>query len=191
MVDWVDGPISLSAYAAHRGCSKQAVSQAIQSQRLLRSIVRVKGQPKIADVALADHEWQSNTGRPTRQKSESSTAPPADTADVTIQESIHPGQVISASTLIEAQRIATLERARKLRLENDVAEGRLVSVDRVAKESFEAERIIRESVLNLPARIGGELHAERDPGRFVIKFDFALREALNLAADALEAIAHG
>jgi len=52
---------SLSAYAAHRRCSKQAVHAAVQRGRLQRSVQRFDGVPRIVDFALADREWNGNT----------------------------------------------------------------------------------------------------------------------------------
>lgn len=55
-------PISLRDYAKARGVSPMAVSKAIKSGRLVRSVVRDhRGQPKIGDVALADREWAAGT----------------------------------------------------------------------------------------------------------------------------------
>jgi len=56
-------PISLRAYAKRRaaaglpGSSPEAVSKAVKSGRLSRSVVLVDGEPKIADPELADREW--------------------------------------------------------------------------------------------------------------------------------------
>jgi hypothetical protein len=54
-------PISVRAYARHRGCSAPAVLKAIDRGRLRLSIVIEGGKAKIADVALADREWAENT----------------------------------------------------------------------------------------------------------------------------------
>ncbi len=59
--------LSLRAYAIRRkaaglpGGSAEAVSKAIAERRLKKSVVRVNGQPKIADAELADREWEANT----------------------------------------------------------------------------------------------------------------------------------
>jgi hypothetical protein len=53
--------ISLSAYAKHRGVSKQAVSKAVERERLKQSVVIIDGRPRIANVELADREWAQNT----------------------------------------------------------------------------------------------------------------------------------
>ena len=54
-------PTSVRAYARHRGCTHQAVRKAIHEGRLEASITHVKGKPKIADIELADKEWEAKT----------------------------------------------------------------------------------------------------------------------------------
>lgn len=54
-------PLSLRAYARHRGVSHEAVRKAIETGRLAVSITRVDGQPQICDAELADLEWEENT----------------------------------------------------------------------------------------------------------------------------------
>jgi hypothetical protein len=54
-------PLSLRAYAKRRNCSHVAVRNAIKAGRLVKSVVDVDGQPKIADPELADREWKANT----------------------------------------------------------------------------------------------------------------------------------
>jgi hypothetical protein len=53
--------MSLTAYAKLRGVSVMAVSNAVKTGRLVASVARVRGQPKIRDAALADREWDANT----------------------------------------------------------------------------------------------------------------------------------
>lgn len=54
--------MSLRAYAARRGVSAMAVSKAIESGRLKKSVKRdSRGQPKIKDPELADREWEAST----------------------------------------------------------------------------------------------------------------------------------
>lgn len=189
----VDESVSLSDYAKHRGCSKQAVSKAVESGRLLRSIIRVDGKPRIADIGLADQEWERRVVRAPKAKLAASEPPAAAPAAQAPPPAEPPdaGRPLVAVDLFEAQRLSTLELARKRKLENDEREGRLVAVDKVAKEAFEAERTIRESVLNLPARIAGELAAETDTARIYALLDAALRQALSETADLLMQADHG
>ena len=183
-------PLTFLQYATRRGVTPPAVFHAQARGRLVQSVSRASGQWMVIDPDLADREWDATLRQRQAGKTRQSAADDEDSpaAALVIDAS---GTVISAETLIEAQRLATLQRERKLRLENDVTESRLIPVERLTKEAFEAERIIRESILNLPARIAGELHAEQDFGRFYVKLDQALREALNLASDTLLATAHG
>lgn len=54
--------LSLREYAKRRGVSPPTVSRAVKTKRLLKSVVYDRhGDPKIADVALADQEWEANT----------------------------------------------------------------------------------------------------------------------------------
>ncbi len=60
-------PLALYAYGKHRkalglpGGDWRAVSRAIKTQRLVKSVVHVDGEPKIIDAARADAEWARNT----------------------------------------------------------------------------------------------------------------------------------
>jgi phage terminase Nu1 subunit (DNA packaging protein) len=74
---------SLVAYARHRkerglpGATYQAVQRAVKDGRLVRSVVRVRGRPKIRSFAAADKEWAENTDETRLPPAE----PDADTAD--------------------------------------------------------------------------------------------------------------
>src|SRR3954466_1164370 len=64
-MDTVNEPVSLTAYAKHRGCSTPMVSKAISRGRLTEAaVVYVNGQPKIRDIETADLEWDRNRSRP-------------------------------------------------------------------------------------------------------------------------------
>lgn len=204
------GRHTLGEYSRHRGVSVAAVSQAITKGRLTEySVGRdEKQRPYIRDFARADEEWDKNAARrtktapialvvsnkpapaPTMPSAPSAPAAPiAATVMVASVESDGDGEQgeldLRPPTLIDSQTQANLERARKLRLENDVTESRLIPVDLVKKERFEADRIVRESILNLPARVSGELAVETDPARVQLRLELLLREALNAAADSV------
>lgn len=56
--------MSLSDYARRKGVTVVSVSKAVKSGRLRQSVTRdERGQPKIADVEVADREWEANTRR--------------------------------------------------------------------------------------------------------------------------------
>jgi hypothetical protein len=157
------------------GVSEAAIRKAVKAGKLKDSVVYENGHPVIADMERACLEWQRQRAHETR----------------TVDADAEGGTVISAETLVEAQRLATIERARKLRLENDLREGSLVELSKVNREAFEAERIVREAILNLPARLSAELAGETDSGRVYLRLDAALRDALNAAAHTLETAVAG
>jgi hypothetical protein len=54
--------LTIRGYARHRGCSHQAVRQAIKRNRLVNSIVRdAAGRVVIVDARAADKEWAERT----------------------------------------------------------------------------------------------------------------------------------
>lgn len=75
-------PISCRAYAKHRNVTPMAVSLAIKTGRLSRSVVRdAMGSPKIASIALADQEWEANTDH-TRSPQRAEPLPEVESSDV-------------------------------------------------------------------------------------------------------------
>lgn len=158
--------LSLRAFARRKRVDEKAVRKAVTSGRLSRSIGKdAKGRPFVADVKLADEEWKQNAGQVPQT-----------------------AKVIPHDTLVEAQRAATLERGRKLRLDNDLRSGQLIEVAKVKREWFDAARTIRKAIQNIPARLSAELAAESDAGRVYSKLDAALREALVSLADDVQAV---
>jgi hypothetical protein len=163
----VTARLSLRAFAKRQGVTENAVRKAVASGRLSRSIGRDKARkPFVKDPELGDAEWVTNA-QPQPDK----------------------GKVIPQNTLVEAQRSVTLERARKLRLDNDLKDGRLIEVATVKREWFEAARTIRKAMQNIPARLSAEIAAESDAARVYLKLDAAIREALASLADDVEAVA--
>lgn len=166
----VPAPVSLRAFAKVLGVSHPAVRKAIAAGRLSTLVVgkNERGQPVILNVEAARMEWEANASRPTKPAG----APKASTA---------------ASSLASVQRDIGLERKEKLRFENDLRRGRYVLLEDAKREAFEAERIIREGVLNIATRLAPELAAETDPHRVYALLDKELRAALGRIADDLEA----
>ena len=174
----VSGGLSLRAFAKSIGVSDTAVRKAIKAGRLGDAVGQdAAGVPRILDPEAATERWHqtTRTGAGVRDRHPSSRA-------------LAPH--VEAGSLVDAQRMATSERARKLKLENDAREGRLVPVDKVKREAFDAMRLVRDSLLNIPSRIAGELAAETDAAVVFRKLDAAIREALASTADALTATVH-
>lgn len=193
--------LSLRKFADLVGVSEKAIRKGIKSGRLQGFVgTTATGQPVIANVDGARAAWDSTRRvvAPPHDRPKPIPIPPPPQAEATgssLPVADRPsggdgypphGMPLTAKSLTDATILATLERARKLRLENDVAEGRLVSIEVVSKVQFESMRIVRESILNLPARLAGELAAQTDPARVQIMLETALREALIQTADAME-----
>jgi hypothetical protein len=168
-------PLSLRAFAKRLGVSQPAVTKAIKAGRLVHAVGHnAKGQPQIIDFDLGRQEWNANAAKPTR-------VPPPATED----DQAEPGK----DTLNEAQRLLTLEKLREKRIAIDVRLGQLVEKKAVAKILFEGDRILREQILNLPARLAPELAAETDVAKIQLRLDAAIRQALSATADRYGALA--
>lgn len=166
-------PISNSKFAKRHKVSRQAVIKAIRTGRLRES---VNASGEIIDVDLADREWKANATQP------ANAGKPVN-AGRGPQRAPKP----AGDTLAEATLAVMRERQRKLELENAETEGRLIDRATVVKERFESGRLIREAILNIAARISGELAAETDAAKVYARLDAAHREALNAIADSLVA----
>jgi hypothetical protein len=160
--------MTFSAFARDRRVDEKAVRKGIASGRIPAACVGPSSTGRrqvIVDVAGARSAWDANAAK----------VPPGPAVDGERQ------------SLSEASRLATMERHRKLRIENDLSEGRVVDVKAAKREAFESARIIREILLNLPNRIAAELAAEIDPAKVFARLDEAIRQALGDVADRLEA----
>lgn len=181
--------LSVRAFAKVLGVSHVAVLKAIERGRLRHSVrVNPLGKTEIHDVLMARQEWESNAGKVPKSAPSVTPAPaapmvvtPPVTTVTTPAWQPPPGrrdEPIEADSLSEAQRLAALELARQRRLANQLKEEQLLPAAAVNKLRFEAERTLRENMLNIPARISGQLAAETDTARVYIMLDEAIREAL-------------
>jgi hypothetical protein len=139
----------------------------------------LKGRPFIANAELAIAEWEAS-GRQLRVRRAAGEAVAPDP----VSESPAPRQM--DPSLVDVTRNTMLERQRKLRIANDLAEGRLMERTVAKAEAFEFARLVKETFLNLSPRLAAQLAAERDPARVFTLLDAAIREALTVVADGLE-----
>jgi hypothetical protein len=160
--------MTIAAFARDRNVDEKAVRKGIASERIPPACLGLSSSGRkqvIVDVAAARLAWDANAAK----------LPHGPAVDGERQ------------SLSEASRMATMERHRKLRIENDLREGRVVDVNAAKREAFESSRIIREILLNLPTRIAAELAAETDPAKVFARLDDEIRQALGDVADRLEA----
>ena len=155
-------------YARHRGVSLGAVQKALRAGR-----INANADKKI-DAAVADREWDVNTdasriavsavevATPLAQKEISFAAPAGDEADKPAAEELT-GSDKSASEYREHRSKREYYVAAKHQLEYEQLLGQLINVDDAKRIAFTSFRAIRDSVLNVAARIKDQLAAETDP----------------------------
>ena len=150
--------LSLRAYGRHRadlglsGTSHNAVRKAINSGRLVAAVHESPKGDRI-DPEVADREWEENTtgtkvrepagGRPPASLFEDQDLPPAEES----------GNAKDRKTLQNATTLQAVYRARLLRLDFEVREGRLVDREAVKSEAFRIHRLLRENLLKIPTRV--------------------------------------
>lgn len=161
--------LSAKSYAKHRGVSLAAVLKAITEERLKES-VRRRGPGYQINQELADQEWAANTdsgqGAPAHAKNRAELVEPDDA---------EPGEPISYA---EARAQHERFKARLAQLELEQREAKLVEAETVKREAFRVARLVRDSLLNLPDRVAGELAAETNQFKVHQRLVSEIRRAL-------------
>lgn len=150
-------PISLRSYAKPRGISHEAVRQAINAGRLVKSVVMVKGEPKIADEALADQEWAANTdqskprnritGDPKHRRA-SKDAPMKPMENDSGGDGASKGPSYAQSRAIREAYMARLAK-----IEFEEKSGKLVPADAARVAIFNTARKARDMLMAVPDRV--------------------------------------
>ena len=155
-------------YARHRGVSLGAVQKALRAGRISAN------EEKKIDSAVADREWDVNTdasriavsaievAAPLAQKEISFAAPAGGEADRPAGEELT-GSDSNASRYRESRASREFYVAAKQKVEYEQLLGQLINVDEAKRIAFTSFRAIRDSVLNVAARIKDQLAAETDP----------------------------
>lgn len=169
---------SLRSLARALGVDEKAVRKGIASGRLQESVGRDGRGPFVRDVELARREWVAGAAQPPNGGGHDK--PPAAAA---------PGgqlQLPEQQTLVSAQMRVASERATALELDNQRRRGQLLDAGTVKREQFEAARVVRDAILNIPDRIAASLASETDPRRVYELLRAELHRALTGLADELE-----
>src|SRR5205823_3589639 len=173
-------PMSLRAYARHRGVSLRAVQKAIRSER-----IRVREDGRV-DAASADAEWARNTGprpqttprpvtQPLRPAAEHRTA----ATPATAREHTEPAPKLeSGLEYSKARAIRESYLARLAKIDFEERSGKLVSSDEVQVAAFNRFRQFRDHMLNISDRLAAVLAAESNPGRVHELLAAEIRKAL-------------
>jgi len=171
-------PMSLRAYAKHRGVALSAVQKAIPAGRIAPT---ADGR---IDPAQADADWQRNTApRPERgigiirNRTSGSTRLPVSPPAL---DATNLGGGYATARAVREQYLAQITK-----IQHDQLAGKLISRDEVAVEQFNEKRIIRDGVLNIADRVAAQLAAETDEKKVHQILTTELRNALNGIADRL------
>ena len=183
--------LSVSAYANHRGCSRQAVYKAIRAGQI------VQADDGTIDPYLADKAWPQRVavkGAPAagptppgavRQPSrEPATVDDLDMSDpdiLSLAKTID-GEAVPHQTISRAR----YEFARAKLTELDLQEQRqqLVRVADMQREQFQRARALRNSLLDIPAAIAGRIAGLTDPKAVEHAIRAALVQALTQHVEA-------
>lgn len=154
--------------ARHLDVSHTAVEKGIASGRLHKCVAYTpNGTPYMTDLALAAREWSAGATKPANAGG--SRAPRA----------------AKAGTLTQAQLRVAGERELSLRIGNQQKLGNLIDAEKAKRDAFECARALRDSVLNVVARVSAVLAAETDEHRVATILDGELRLALEAASEVM------
>jgi hypothetical protein len=171
--------IGVVAYAKRRGVSHQAVSKAIATGRLSRSVSRGSGGRCLINVVLADREWGENTDAQQQRSSHRRPAQVAMFPDVPV-DTVELGSA-SGPVLAKAQAMRVTFLARTAYLEKARS---LVSADKVSIEAFRVGRTVRDAIMHVPDRVSAQLAALSDEHQVHELLTAELAGALRELADA-------
>ena len=181
-------------YARHRGVTLGAVQKAIRDGRITANA------DKKIDAAAADLDWQDNTDasriavnaleqRPQPMQLEiQATLPPAASVRRAPAPAAGSGPAGEADEVAGTDRVAneyrehraTRERYQALeqQLKYEQAIGQLINVDEAKRIAYTSFRTLRDSVMNVAARVKDQLAAETDPHACEVLLENELSAAL-------------
>jgi len=177
-------PMAVSAFAELVGVTPRAVRKAIQSGRLDRSIVLVKGKSKIANIDLARAEWNANTRGKSDAPNVGGDVSPADVHDVRCD-----GDDYSGLSFNEARRLREIEtwlimKAKRQGEELTLAErsGDVIPIDEARQTVLDEYMSVKTKLLGLSTRAKQRMPHLKSSD---------IRELDNLVREALEALSNG
>lgn len=148
-------------YAAHRGVSAAAVTNAVKEGRCPVTL-DATGR-RVIDTEIADEAWVLGGGQKQKLK-----------PDVNPQ-----GKETKAPALIESKSIKEAYQARIAKLDYEERVGKTLDAEKVKEETFKVARIVRDNLLNIPDRLAAELAGEEN--QFIIhkKLTDEIKRAIN------------
>jgi pyruvate/2-oxoglutarate dehydrogenase complex dihydrolipoamide acyltransferase (E2) component len=184
-------PMSLRAYARHRGVSLRAVQKALQSGRIS---AREDGR---LDAPAADANWARNTAprpqpaagprQPTNLTKVANPAPSSPSVHHPHTASRQPNEAPKLESGLEyskARAVRETYMARLAKIDFEERTEKLVSADEVRVASFNRFRQFRDGMLNIPDRLAAVLAAEANARRVHELLANEIRKALQEFSDA-------
>lgn len=172
--------MNVSAYARHRGVSHVAVLKAIKAGRI------AKEADGTIDPVKADAAWGGNTS-PAQQRKPGAKPKPAPThGKRPIDSSPVSAVVNNGPSYAQSRAVKEAYLARLAKLDYEEKSSALVRADSVKVAWFNALRVLRDRVLNLPDRLAPLLASETDPKRVRELLDNELQQILHDASEAVK-----
>ena len=184
-------------FAAYRGVSRMTVYNYIAGGKIKKALKTVKGKEMI-DRDIADRELSQNldtrlnrgTKPPPHPPSEAPQpeSPPArPKAEPEVMEAKTKEAGTAGLTMADAQRLQAQYKAALLKLDYEERSGKLVKVETVDRDFFNAARMVRDAILNIPSRISADLANDHNAHSVSEKLTAELIQALeDLARDKLK-----
>lgn len=158
------GKVSVTAYAKHRGRSRQAIYDAIRAGR-------IEQEPdKTIDQEKADRQWTELTGRsrgngkPKRKPAAAARPPPGGEDDLPSLPDLADAQPVLPASLRQRQEVARTQKmeaeAREADLDACERVGELVNRSLAREEVFRWFRQERDAWRGFPARFSAQIAAE-------------------------------
>ena len=173
--------VSLRELARGLGVTHPAVLKAYRAGRLEGALgVGPSGRVEVLDADLAVRLWASN-----RQEATEARRPEVPRSSGEAPEPAASGEDADV-TLMAATIRDKLASARTKELALRVRGGELIELKEAKRQAFAAQRMVRDSLLNVPDRIAAELAGETDEAAVHATLDREIRQALMMATAEVE-----
>jgi hypothetical protein len=159
--------MGIAAYADHRGCALSSVQHAIAAGR-----ITLTGDNQI-ESDEADRHWQENA-----DFASSRNGPKLITRSGSPGEPA-PTEPVPGMTYTQARALREVYDAQRRKLELQLRHGELITRADVEKEAARLYRQIRDAILNVPARLSGQLVGQTDEATIHGLLEGELRRALD------------
>ncbi len=144
--------LSIRGYARHRGVAESAVRKAIAQGRI------TKGKNGKINPKIADKEWVQNSD-PAQVKAENAF----ETSDYSQNSAPNPQlNAVGGPSYQQSRAIKEAYGAKLLRLQFEKESKKLISIDDVKVSAFNAARMTRDRILNIPDRVIPQLVGKTD-----------------------------